>query len=55
MIDALTGSGAGSIAAGQPVISYQLGGELLSSGVSLIGLHRTSRGMGYGWYCSPTS
>ena len=44
MIDALIGSGTGSIAAGQPVISYLLGGELHSSG-----------GMGYGWYCSPTS
>ena len=38
MIDALTGAGVGSVAAGQPVISYLLGGELLSSGVSLIGV-----------------
>ena len=38
MIDALTGAGLGSIAAGQPVISYLLGGELVSSGVSLIGV-----------------
>lgn len=38
IIDALTGAGVGSIAAGQPLISYLLGGELLSSGVSLIGV-----------------
>lgn len=38
MTDALTGAGVGSIAAGQPVISYLLGGELLSSGVGLVGV-----------------
>ena len=38
MIDALTGVCVGSIAAGHPVISYLLGGELLSGGVSLIGV-----------------
>ena len=38
IIDALTGAGVGSIAAGQPAISYLLGGELLSSGVSLVGV-----------------
>ena len=38
IIDVLTGAGVGSIAAGQPVISYLLGGELLSSGVSLVGV-----------------
>lgn len=36
VIDALTGAGIGSIAAGQPMISYLLGGELLDSGVDLI-------------------
>jgi len=38
IIDALTGAGVGGIAAGQPVISYLLGGELLRSGVSLVGV-----------------
>ncbi|MEA3273863.1 MAG: hypothetical protein U9Q81_00880, partial [Pseudomonadota bacterium] len=28
LLDALTGAGVGSIAAGQPVVSYLLGGEL---------------------------
>jgi len=38
LMDALVGAGLGSIAAGQPVVSYLLGGELLSSGVSLVGV-----------------
>lgn len=38
MIDALTGAGIGSIASGQAVVSYLLGGELLSSGISLVGV-----------------
>ena len=38
VFDAMTGAGVGSIAAGQPVISYLLGGELLNSGVSLVGV-----------------
>jgi hypothetical protein len=33
--DALIGASAGSVAAGHPVASYLLGGELLKSGVSL--------------------
>ena len=37
-IDALTGAGIGSIAAGQPVVSYLLGGELGNSGVALVGV-----------------
>ena len=36
--DALTGAAVGSIAAGQPVVSYLLGGELQRSGVSLPGV-----------------
>lgn len=36
MLDALIGASFGSIAVGQPVMSYLLGGELLKSGVSLI-------------------
>lgn len=34
--DALMGAAAGSVAAGHPLASYLLGGELLNSGVSLI-------------------
>ena len=34
--DALIGASAGSIAVGHPLASYLLGGELLSSGVSLV-------------------
>jgi len=34
-VDALIGASFGSIAAGHPVVSYVLGGELLSSGISL--------------------
>jgi uncharacterized membrane protein YraQ (UPF0718 family) len=34
--DALIGASLGSIAAGHPVVSYLLGGELLKSGVSLV-------------------
>ena len=34
--DALLGASIGSIAAGHPVVSYVLGGELLTAGVSLI-------------------
>ena len=37
VLDALTGAGVGSIAAGQPVVSYLLGGELRDGGVSLVG------------------
>lgn len=36
--DALIGAGIGSIAAGQPVVSYLLGGELSNSGVALVGV-----------------
>ena len=36
--DALTGAGVGSIAAGQPVVSYLLAGELGKGGVALIGV-----------------
>jgi hypothetical protein len=36
--DALVGAGLGSVAAGQPVVSYLLGGELNGSGVSLVGV-----------------
>jgi hypothetical protein len=35
-LDALIGAAAGSIAAGHPLASYLLGGELLKNGVSLI-------------------
>jgi hypothetical protein len=35
MLDALIGSTFGGVAAGHPLVSYVLGGELLSSGVSL--------------------
>jgi uncharacterized membrane protein YraQ (UPF0718 family) len=35
-LDALIGAAVGSIAAGRPLASYLLGGELLKSGVSLI-------------------
>jgi hypothetical protein len=35
-LDALVGASVGSIAAGHPLASYLLGGELLKSGVSLI-------------------
>jgi hypothetical protein len=35
LFDALLGATFGSIAAGHPVVSYVLGGELLSSGISL--------------------
>ena len=35
-VDALIGASVGSIAAGHPLASYLLGGELLESGVSLI-------------------
>ena len=35
-IDVLIGAAAGSIAAGHPLVSYLLGGELLDSGVSLL-------------------
>ena len=35
-INSLTGASLGSISVGNPVISYVLGGELLSQGVSLI-------------------
>jgi hypothetical protein len=38
LTNALTGAGVGSIAAGQPVVSYLLGGELLSSGAGLLGV-----------------
>ncbi|MFW2371937.1 MAG: hypothetical protein ACN4GM_02365 [Gammaproteobacteria bacterium] len=34
-VDALTGATFGGIAAGHPLVSYVLGGELLASGVSL--------------------
>ncbi|SFM73743.1 hypothetical protein [Marinobacter pelagius] len=36
MLDSLIGASVGSIAAGHPLTSYVLGGELLRSGVSLI-------------------
>lgn len=36
--DALTGAALGSIATGQPVISYLLGGELAKGGVELVGV-----------------
>ncbi len=36
--DALLGAGIGSIAVGQPVVSYLLGGELSNSGVTLVGV-----------------
>jgi hypothetical protein len=36
--DALVGASLGSVAAGQPVVSYLLGGELNGSGVSLVGV-----------------
>lgn len=36
--DALVGAGLGSIAAGQPVVSYLLGGELKADGASLVGV-----------------
>jgi hypothetical protein len=36
--DALVGAGLGSVAAGQPVVSYLLGGELKANGVSLEGV-----------------
>lgn len=35
LLDTLIGAGLGSIAIGQPMISYILGGELLASGVGL--------------------
>jgi uncharacterized membrane protein YraQ (UPF0718 family) len=35
LLDALTGAVAGSVAAGHPVSSYVIGGELLNKGVSL--------------------
>lgn len=35
LLDAVTGSTIGGVAAGHPLVSYLLGGELLSSGVSL--------------------
>ena len=35
-LDALSGATVGSIAAGHPITSYVLGGELLASGVSLV-------------------
>jgi hypothetical protein len=38
ILDALAGAGLGSIAAGQPVVSYLLGGELNAGGVSLEGV-----------------
>ncbi len=34
--DVLLGAGIGSVAAGHPVVSYVLGGELLAAGVSLL-------------------
>ena len=36
--DAVVGASLGSVAAGQPVVSYLLGGELNGSGVSLVGV-----------------
>jgi hypothetical protein len=36
ILDALIGAGLGSIAAGNPIASYLLGGELLAAGVSLL-------------------
>ena len=36
LIDVLLGASAGSVAAGHPVASYILGGELLAEGVSLL-------------------
>ena len=36
VLDALSGALLGSVSAGQPLISYVLGGELLASGVSLV-------------------
>ena len=36
ILDALIGASVGSIAAGHPLASYILGGELLNSGVSLV-------------------
>lgn len=38
ILDSLTGSAFGSIAAGNPVNSYVLGGELLEQGVSLMAI-----------------
>ena len=35
-LDAVSGALLGSVSAGQPLISYVLGGELLASGVSLV-------------------
>jgi uncharacterized membrane protein YraQ (UPF0718 family) len=36
VLDALTGAALGSVAAGHPLTSYVLGGELLAKGISLI-------------------
>ena len=36
MVDSVIGSAAGSIAAGNPINSYVIGGELLQNGVSLV-------------------
>ena len=36
MIDALIGSSVGSVAAGNPITSYIIAGELLNKGVSLL-------------------
>jgi hypothetical protein len=36
LLDALLGAGLGSVAAGHPLASYLLGGELLKGGVSLV-------------------
>jgi hypothetical protein len=38
LLDALIGAAAGSVAAGQPVISYLLGGQLRGVGVDLVGV-----------------
>ena len=38
ILDAFTGAGLGSVAAGQPVVSYLLGGELKGGGASLVGV-----------------
>jgi hypothetical protein len=38
LLDALLGTGLGSIAAGQPVVSYLLSGELSAAGVSRVGV-----------------
>jgi uncharacterized membrane protein YraQ (UPF0718 family) len=54
LINSVVGAGMGSIATGNPITSYIIGGELENQGVSLVAINFFHLGMGDGWFSSAT-